>query len=168
MVSSPVVLSSLFLKMASGWGYFLLVTKLPSYLSSIFGIDIFKNGAFSASTSLAQGLCALAAAPLSNWIISRFQLNTLTVRKVFQSIAMLGPAVCFSLIPLMGCNSAGAISLLLLGMFAYGAFTGRFCSMLLVSSTKFPSIQVANGALVQSTARIPRAHCLVSQIRSHF
>lgn len=113
----------MFLKMCSGFGYFLLITKMPSYLSTIFGIDIFKNGVFSASTTLAQGLCALFAAPLSNWIIRRFELPVLPVRKVFQSLAMLGPALCMALIPLMGCNSTPVTILLLAGMFAYGFFT---------------------------------------------
>ncbi len=124
--TSRPVLSSLVLKTASGFGYFLLMTKMPSYLSSVLGIKLFSNGLFSGGISLAQGLCALFAAPLSNLIIRRLHCPTLRVRKAFQCVAMLGPAVCFAAIPsLDGGGSNTLVLVLLLGaMFSYGFFTG--------------------------------------------
>ncbi|KAI2811568.1 hypothetical protein BLOT_002746 [Blomia tropicalis] len=122
--TSIPVLSSMFLKMCSGFGYFLLITKMPSFFYNVLGIAIFKNGLFSASTTLCQGLCALLAAPLSNWIIKRFNLPVLIVRKVFQSIAAFGPCICLALIPSMEDHATVVIALLLLAMIAYGFFTG--------------------------------------------
>src|SRR5699024_7752421 len=122
---SKPVLSSAFLKMCSGFGYFLLMTKMPAYLSSVLHIKIFQNGVFSGSITLLQGLCALLSAPLSNWIISQFNFKSMTVRKVFQSVAMLGPALCFALIPsLEGGNANVVLGLLLGSVFSYGFFTG--------------------------------------------
>lgn len=124
MLTSKPLLSSLFLKTCSGFGYFLLMTKMPSYLSSVFHIEIFKNGIFSAGMTLSQGLCALLAAPLSNWVISKFQLRSMSVRKVFQMIAMYLPCLSFGLIPSLDSSSTAVIVLLLSAMFFYGFFTG--------------------------------------------
>lgn len=110
--------------MCAGFGYFLLLTKMPSYLSTIFAIDIFKNGTFNATATLAQGVCGLLAAPLSNWIIKRTQVRSIIVRKVFQSVAMMGPALCLCMIPVFGCNSTGVIVMLIGAMLLYGCFTG--------------------------------------------
>lgn len=103
---------------------------MPSYLSSILGIKLFSNGLFSGAISLAQGICALLAAPLSNLIIRWLGVRPLHVRKVFQCVAMLGPAACFALIPSFdgggsGSSSNGLVLGLLLGaMITYGFFTG--------------------------------------------
>jgi len=100
------------------------MTKMPSYLSQVFHIEIFKNGVFSAGMSLSQGLCALFAAPLSNWIIGTFQFKSLSIRKIFQCVAMYGPFLCFVLIPSLDNSSEAVIVLLIGAMFLYGFFTG--------------------------------------------
>lgn len=110
--------------MCCGFGYFLLITKMPSYLSTIFGVDFFKNGTVNAASSLAQGLVGLFAAPLSNWIIAQTSVESIWVRKAFQTVAMLGPALCLCLVPLFGCNSSGVIVMLVGAMLLYGFMTG--------------------------------------------
>lgn len=101
-----------------------MVTKMPSFLSSIFGIPIFQNGAFNSLTTIAHGLCALLAAPASNWLIRRLRVRSILVRKAFQAVAMFGPALCFALIPSVGCNSTAVITLLVGVMLFYGCYTG--------------------------------------------
>ncbi len=101
---------------------------MPSYLSTIFGIDFFKNGSVNAASSLAQGLFGLLAAPLSNAIIARTSphlCRSIVVRKTFQTVAMIGPAVCLCLVPAFGCNSTGVIVMLVGAMLLYGFFTGK-------------------------------------------
>jgi len=113
-------------KMCTGFGYFLLITKLPTYLSTIFGISILHSGTFSSVSILAHGICAVFAAPLSNWIIklTAHRLQPITVRKVFQSIAMLTPALCLGLIPLVGCDSIDVRTLLFVAMLVSAFVTG--------------------------------------------
>lgn len=124
ILTSVPVLCSLVTKCACGFGYFLLITKMPSYLSTIFGVDFFKNGTVNAASSLAQGLVGLFAAPLSNWIIAQTSVQSIWVRKAFQTVAMLGPALCLCLVPLFGCNSSGVIVMLVGAMLLYGFMTG--------------------------------------------
>lgn len=122
------VLTSLITKCCCGFGYYLLQTKMPSYLASIHSVPIFTNGLFNSATTVAHGVCGLLAAPLANAIIRRYQhcLRLITVRKAFQTVAMLGPAICFALIPILGHaeNSAAVISLLVSILLLYGFYTG--------------------------------------------
>ena len=126
ILTSLPVLCSLIVKMCCGFGYFLILTKMPSYLSTIFGIDFFKNGSVNAAATLAQGVFGLVAAPFSNWIIKKFDVRSIYVRKAFQSVAMFGPALCLCMIPVFGCNSSGVIVMLVGAMLLYGFFTGWF------------------------------------------
>lgn len=124
--TSLPVLTSLVTKCCCGFGYYLLQTKMPAYLATIHAVPIFSNGLFNSLTTVAHGLCALLAAPLANAIIRRLHLRVIHVRKAFQTVAMLGPAACFALIPVLGHaeNTAAVIGLLVGVMLLYGLYTG--------------------------------------------
>jgi len=111
--------------MCAGFGYYLINTKMPAFLSTIFGVPIFQNGAVNSATILSHGICGLLAAPISNWLIKRFALRSIIIRKVFQGIAMLGPAICVGIVPAFGCNSGGVIAMLVGCMMLYGFYTGK-------------------------------------------
>ena len=74
--------------------------------------------------SLGQGMVALSAGPLSSWIIHRTGLETILIRKGFQTFAMIGPAICLTIIPIVGCHSTVVIVCLILSLCSYGMFTG--------------------------------------------
>ena len=122
LVSVPVV-CSLITKMCSGFGYFLLITKMPSYLSTVLGISIVQNGAFNSATQFFNGVASLIASPIANIFIHRFNMRKVVVRKIFQSIAMFGPAICLGLIPVISNNSTAVVFLLVCSMMLYGFFT---------------------------------------------
>ncbi|KAF7493862.1 Sialin [Sarcoptes scabiei] len=123
MITSIPVICSLITKMCSGFGYFLLITKMPSYLSKVFNIDLFKNGWVFAGTNLANGMATLIAPPLANLIIEKCGWKNLCVRKLFQSIALFGPAICLGLIPVIGLHPDPIIALLISAMMLYGFFS---------------------------------------------
>ena len=104
----------------------MLLSKLPSYLDKVFGISLFHNGLFNAGTSLATGFTMVIGGPLSGLIIRKTsgKVSKTTIRKVFQLIAMLGPAVCLAIITGMGCRSTGVVALLVTALFLYGFTTG--------------------------------------------
>jgi len=107
------VLCSATTKLGSAIGFNLFITKAPSYLATVFGVDIFKNGAFNAAATISQATTSLFAPSAANWLIVRFRLRSLVVRKWFQSLAMLGPAICLAMIPIWGCNATGVIVMLI-------------------------------------------------------
>lgn len=126
VLSSIPVLCSLLTKLAVGCCYFFLVTELPTYMSRILGVSILHNGFFNALASLGQGLLLAFSSPLSNWIIRKTtdHIRAITIRKIFQSVSMLFPAICLALVPLMGCNCSLIMGLLFFAMMLSGATTG--------------------------------------------
>jgi len=92
----------------------------------VFGIPIIQNGLFNAMTSLATGLTMALCGPLSAYIIRKSapKLSKTMVRKIFGTIALMGPAVCLALITAVGCNSTAVIALLITALFFYGFMTG--------------------------------------------
>ena len=104
----------------------MLLAKLPSYLDKVFGISVFQNGLFNAGTSLATGVSMAVCGPLSNYIIrkSSHRISKTTVRKLFQTVALLGPALCLTIITEIGCNSGAVVSLMITALFLYGFMTG--------------------------------------------
>ncbi|KAH7639661.1 sialin-like protein 6 [Dermatophagoides farinae] len=123
MIFSVPVICSLITKMCSGFGYFLMITKMPAYLENVFSIELFKNGWVYAGTNLANGLASLLAPTIANLLINRLKIRRLIVRKIFQSIALFGPALCLGLIPAFGTQPNPVIAMLIMAMMLYGFFS---------------------------------------------
>ena len=111
------VWSSIASKMAAGFGYFLLLSKVPSFLSGIYGVPISQNGTFSALATSASGISSLIAPSLANLLISRTRIRSIVVRKLFQSVSLFGPALALVLVAQMECNFTAAIALIFIGLF---------------------------------------------------
>ncbi|CAG2119592.1 unnamed protein product, partial [Medioppia subpectinata] len=115
-------------KVCASWGYYLYQTKMPSYLDKVFGISLLNNGLFNAMTSLATGVTMACGGPLSALVIKRYatggRLSRTRVRKIFESTALLGPAVCLAIITGVGCHSGAVVGLLITALFLYGFVTG--------------------------------------------
>jgi len=97
---------------------------MPSFLSSVYGIPIFQNGIFNAMTTLATGIAMLIGGPLSGFILKKTNLSKTRIRKIFEDVALIGPAICIGLVPAMGCNSTAVVVLLVMAMLLYGFMTG--------------------------------------------
>lgn len=123
-MTSKLVWTSIIAKVSAGWGYFLLLSKMPSFLDTVYGIPIFHNGIFTALTSLATGITQLIGGPLSGLILKKTKLSKTRIRKIFEHIALIGPAICFGLVTAIPCNSTAVIALLVLAMLLYGFITG--------------------------------------------
>jgi MFS family permease len=75
-------------------------------------------------TTLATGISMLIGGPLSGLVLKKTKLSKTRVRKIFENIALFGPAICISLVPAVGCDSTAVVTLLILAMFLYGLSTG--------------------------------------------
>lgn len=69
--------------------------------------------------------CALMMCGYISDIVERKHLLSRTVsRKVFEFVALIGPAICMALVPAFGCDQIAVIALLLLAMMIYGMIAG--------------------------------------------
>ncbi len=84
---------------ASNWGFYNLLSWTPSFFAEEYNLNVKDSALFSVFPSLAAAVCGLSAGFLADKFISAMDsddaddLRT-NVRKAFQGLALLGPAVC--------------------------------------------------------------------------
>lgn len=106
------------------WGFYLLLIDLPNYLKGVLHYPINSNGYQNGIVHMAGGLSTLICAPIADLLRKRKVFAVSTVRKIFQTIGLLGPALCLGCVPFVGCSHLLAMTLLVLGMSLYGFTVG--------------------------------------------
>ena len=64
--------------------------------------------------------------PLSDLIIRKTsdKYSKTTIRKIFQTIALIGPALCLAIITALGCRSEAVVGLMITALLLYGFMSG--------------------------------------------
>ncbi|KFM77915.1 Sialin, partial [Stegodyphus mimosarum] len=122
ILCSPPVWSIAIVTFCAAWGHTTLLTKLPTYLELVLHVPIQKNGVVNSLIYVCICITLFLSGFASDYLRSKKNFNPTTVRKGFQLIAMMGPAITTALIPVVGCDKNSVIALLTLAM----AFLG-FC-----------------------------------------
>ncbi|XP_035729805.1 putative inorganic phosphate cotransporter [Vespa mandarinia] len=73
------------------WGYWTLLTEMPTYLNSVLGFDIGKNGGISALPYLAMWILSFPVSWLSDYALKKNVSRSIT-RKLANTLAYWGPA----------------------------------------------------------------------------
>ncbi|XP_032683850.1 LOW QUALITY PROTEIN: uncharacterized protein LOC116850093 [Odontomachus brunneus] len=106
------------------WGYWTLLTEMPTYMKKVLGFDIEGTGGYSALPYLAMWMLSFPASWLSDFTLEKGVSRGL-VRKVSNTVAFWCPAIalmCMSAIPTD--NSVYALILLII---AVGLNAGSLC-----------------------------------------
>ncbi|XP_023217902.1 sialin-like [Centruroides sculpturatus] len=111
-------------KFSGTWGFTSLLTKLPAYLADVLHFPMQKNGFTNSLVYVAEILCMLVSGYTADALRKRNNLSTTCIRKMFESVALLGPAFCLIAVPIMGCDSSSVVVLLVLSMGLYGMVGG--------------------------------------------
>ncbi|KAK9887949.1 hypothetical protein WA026_000247 [Henosepilachna vigintioctopunctata] len=82
----------------NNWGFWTLLTEMPSFMSKVLNYDISKEGNLSALPYFFFTLLAIIISPLSDAIISRNILSLQKTRKLFNSFGFLGPALFLTIL----------------------------------------------------------------------
>lgn len=92
----------------------------------MFAVTVIQNGWFNAGTALATGVCMIICGPLSGYLIQKCEgrVSRTAIRKSFQTVALIGPALCLAVITAMGCNSTAVVALMITALFLYGFMSG--------------------------------------------
>ncbi|GFY72488.1 hypothetical protein TNIN_170591 [Trichonephila inaurata madagascariensis] len=98
------------------WGFYTLLTELPTYLASILHFNIKKNGIVSSLPYLTQAVFAILGSCMADYLrkSGRFRINV--IRKTFNSFAFFVPAICVGLVGFVGCEPNIIIALFTLAM----------------------------------------------------
>ncbi|XP_041979293.1 putative inorganic phosphate cotransporter isoform X2 [Aricia agestis] len=75
------------------WGFWTLMTEMPSYMSKVLGVDIKANGAMSALPYLSIYVFSIPLSFLSDYVLKKKWLSVTVSRKVANSLGYYGPAL---------------------------------------------------------------------------
>ncbi|GFT28776.1 hypothetical protein NPIL_232411, partial [Nephila pilipes] len=98
------------------WGFYTLLTELPTYLARILHFDIRQNGLTSSAPYMFQAFFAICGSIIADsW--RKCDKNRINIiRKTFNSIAFFFPAILIGAVGFIGCESSIIITLFLLAM----------------------------------------------------
>ncbi|XP_026478028.1 putative inorganic phosphate cotransporter [Ctenocephalides felis] len=104
------------------WGFFTMVTDLPKYMNDILKFNISENGLYSALPYVVMWIVSILSAIWCDHMLKKKMLSVTNARKLFTTIASVGPA-CF----IIGASFAGCDKTLVVALFTIGmGFMGTF------------------------------------------
>ena len=120
---------------ANTWGKNTLFTNGPTYMKTVQGVDIKKNGLLSGLPFLLRYFGGIILCRVADYVMKKKLLSTTNVRRVFNSIALIPPFIALVMIAFatggLECDYNYVIAILCVGMFFNGAFSaGMFSSHL--------------------------------------
>ncbi|XP_033121660.1 sialin-like [Anneissia japonica] len=101
---------------ANNYGFYTMLTNLPSYMKNILGFDITRSGYLSAVPYIANWLIIVSGGQIADYLRSHGYLSTTNTRKLFNSLGMMLPALFLVLTGYVGCNKPLAILCLTLAV----------------------------------------------------
>lgn len=123
MTSMPVWAISV-AKFCGAWGNLMLMSKLPSYLKSVLHVSIQNNGYITSAVYIALSISLTGFGFISDYIGQKKLVSDTLSRKIFETIALVGPAICLIIIPQLGCSLTGLVTLLIVAMVIFGLNAG--------------------------------------------
>jgi len=127
ILTSPPVWALLVTHVAQNFGFYTLLTELPTYMSTVLHFNIRENSLVSALPYLLMLMTGLVVTRLADYILACGADRTVT-RKIFNSLAIYLPAVFLVLAGYSGCNYILTITLLCLAVGTNGChYAGFMC-----------------------------------------
>ncbi|XP_077438271.1 sialin [Vanacampus margaritifer] len=112
IVTSRPLLAIVVAHFSYNWTFYTLLTLLPTYMNDILGFSIQQNGFLSALPYLGCALLAVLSGQLADYLRETCCCPTVTVRKSFSLVGMIGPAVFLVAAGYTGCNYTLALTFL--------------------------------------------------------
>lgn len=120
MLSRGCVWAIIVAHLCCTWGYFVLLSWLPTYLNERFGLDVSQSALWSTAPWVAMAICANVGGQLADMMVRR-GVSTTTVRKTMQTVGFAGPALFLAL--LSAATRAGSAMRCVTAALALGAFS---------------------------------------------
>ncbi|ROT71453.1 putative sialin [Penaeus vannamei] len=115
--------------LGNDYGFYTLLTELPTYLHDIQHFDLDKNGMLSALPYLLMWVFSLAWAALVDVLTTRDKVTIVTVRRLSMAVSLYGPMIGLIAMCFVNCNAVLAVAALCLsGMLSGAVNSGYLCS----------------------------------------
>ncbi|XP_055339452.1 sialin-like isoform X2 [Paramacrobiotus metropolitanus] len=114
LVTSLPVWAMMLSHFGQNWGNYTLLTNLPTYMKNILHFNLSANGLFSALPYVALWLVSISSGYCADLLRENHYMSTTNVRKLFNTIGNLIPAVALVAVGYVGCDSLTVVVLLTL------------------------------------------------------
>ncbi|XP_042913090.1 putative inorganic phosphate cotransporter [Parasteatoda tepidariorum] len=105
-----------FAMIGHSFGYLMLMTELPTYLTTILHYDLAANGFLSAIPFILQLFVSWIASWAADKLRKANKFSITFIRKLFNTIGMTAPAICLLAITQSGCRPELIVALLSIGL----------------------------------------------------
>lgn len=120
--TSVPMIALIIAQVGHNWGLFIVITDLPKYMNDVLRFSIKKNGLYTSLPYLFMWIVGISSGFLSDYLIKRNHLSITLSRKLFTSIAAIGPAIFILFASYAGCDRTIVVVMFCLGMGFMGTF----------------------------------------------
>lgn len=89
ILTSAPMLALICAQIGHDWGFFIMVTDLPKYMSDVLHFSIKDNGLYSSLPYMLMWIVSITSGFLGDWLIKTNKLSITNSRKLFTSIGEL-------------------------------------------------------------------------------
>uniref|UniRef100_A0A674E128 Sialin n=1 Tax=Salmo trutta TaxID=8032 RepID=A0A674E128_SALTR len=151
MVLSVPLWAIIVSQMCANWGYYTLLTSLPTYMDTVLHFDLRQNAFLSALPYLGGWAFSVISGVVADSLLEKELLSVTAVRKIFTITGLLLPAAFLVAVGYSGCSGVLAVTFLTLsttvgGTSAAGVFINqidiapRYAGVLLGITNTFATI----------------------------
>ncbi|GAB6019423.1 hypothetical protein CHUAL_001004 [Chamberlinius hualienensis] len=102
------------------WGFYTILTELPTYMSNVLGFSLSKNGALSSLPYLLMMVVGYLSSFAAFHVIKRDLLPIVVVRKGLNTIAFYGCAISLLVVTFLTCQTMTIYGMLVLSVIFFG------------------------------------------------
>ncbi|XP_048729076.1 sialin-like isoform X2 [Ostrea edulis] len=110
----------------NNWGFYTMLTCLPTYMKKILHFDVQQDGFLSALPYLVCWMCQTSSGQIADFIRRNKYLSTVSTRKLFNSCGLLFPAILLCCVQFAGCNHAAVVAIVTFAVGLGGLCMGGF------------------------------------------
>ncbi|KAK9502634.1 hypothetical protein O3M35_011366 [Rhynocoris fuscipes] len=133
------------------WALFMTVTSLPLYFSSVMRFNIKKNGYANAGLYIAMWIICILSGYFVDFLEKRNYLSTIWSRKIFTTVASVGPSLGLVGAGYAGCSALWSQVSFITGMATMGFF---YPSLKINPIDLAPSYAATIGAMMHTTGAL--------------
>ncbi|KAL3889635.1 hypothetical protein ACJMK2_001971 [Sinanodonta woodiana] len=126
ILMTPAVWAINIAHFSNNWGFYTMLTCLPSYMKNVLKFNIQTNGLLSALPYFACWLAQNISGQTADFLRSRSLLKTVTVRKTLNTFGLVGTAVILFCLQFAGCDHVSLLVMLTMSLGVLGFTMGGF------------------------------------------
>lgn len=121
LTNAPMI-SLVICQIGHDFGFFIMVTDLPKYMSDVLHFSIKENGLYSSLPYVLMWIVAIGAGFLCDWLLKKSIFTVTFARKFFTTIAAMGPAIFIVAASYAGCDRTAVVILFIIAMGLMGTY----------------------------------------------